>query len=53
VYTTDGKQVGSTRERKDRSAALTAAMEAVKDKQVNRVLNQKQLRAFYQVPAGK
>jgi hypothetical protein len=53
VYSRDGVLLGSTRERKGKNADVTAALEALRDKQVKRVLNQEPLRAFYQSRSDK
>lgn len=46
VYSMDGVLLGSTRDHK--SLALSAVLEALRDRQVKRVLNQEPLTGFYQ-----
>lgn len=53
VYSMDGALLGSTRDRNRKNPAVTAAVEAVRDKQVKRVLNQEPLTGFYQNRTGK
>ena len=48
VYSMDGALLGSTRDRSRKSPALTAALEALRDKQIRRVLKQEPLTGFYQ-----
>lgn len=47
VYSMDGALLGSTRTPDKRSAALTAALDAARDKQAKRVLGEQALRDFY------
>lgn len=53
VYSMDGALLGSTRDRNRKSPALTAALEALRDKQVRRVLKQEPLTGFYQERTDK
>jgi hypothetical protein len=53
VYSLDGVLLGSTRDRKNRTADVTAALEALRDNQVKRVLNQEPLRGLYQSRSDK
>ena len=53
MYSKDGVLLGSTRERKAKNADVTAALEALRDKQVKRVVNQEPLRGLYQSRSDK